>query len=617
VARFEDAIRNGGLYALAMPRGSGKTSIVEVACLWAMLTGLHKFVMIIGSAREHALELLSSIKEELMANAELAADFPEVCHPIAALENRANRCKGQHIRGKQTRSVWGTDKIVLPTVGRSVASGATARVAGITGRVRGAKKETLRPTLCILDDPQTDTSAKSASQCAKRAGIINGAVLGLAGPGKKITAIMPCTVIAKGDLADTFLDREKSPLWTGHRFKMVYEFPKRMDLWDHYAVMRTDEFRNSGTGTYATAYYEQHRQEMDLGAVIAWPERHRPDEISGIQSAMNLFYADKYAFWSEYQNAPLTEGLGEGQLLAEKVAARISGIERGVLPVACSQVTAFIDVQSSILYYVVCAWAENFSGSIIDYGTWPDQGRPYFTAADAQKTFARMFPDAGIEGQVHNALSLLTDQLLSRNWVREDGAPFRIERMLIDAGFQTETVKQFCRTTQYAATVMPSHGHGIGAAGKPWSEYDRSRCERLGLHWMIPKLEASKRAFRHVTIDTNFWKSFIAQRLAQSVGDKGSVTLFGKPGQDHRMIADHLTSEYWIATEGRGRKLQEWRIKPGTTENHWWDGLVGSAVAASMGGSAILEKPPVQPKVKTSREEYERKRREFETRRGF
>jgi len=57
-----------------------------------------------------------------------------------------------------------------------------------------AISRTVRPALVVLDDPQTDESARSLSQCANRESVLAGAVLGLAGPGKKISGIMPCTV---------------------------------------------------------------------------------------------------------------------------------------------------------------------------------------------------------------------------------------------------------------------------------------------------------------------------------------------------------------------------------------------------------------------------------------
>jgi hypothetical protein len=105
----------------------------------------------------------------------------------------------QLYQGQRTHIGWTAREIVLPTIAESPGSGAIIKVAGITGRIRGMKYkradgQTVRPSLVILDDPQTDESARSLSQCATRESILAGAVLGLAGPGKKISGIMPCTV---------------------------------------------------------------------------------------------------------------------------------------------------------------------------------------------------------------------------------------------------------------------------------------------------------------------------------------------------------------------------------------------------------------------------------------
>ncbi|MFW5846240.1 MAG: hypothetical protein ACOCXJ_08435, partial [Planctomycetota bacterium] len=47
IGTIEQAVLEGGLFALAMPRGSGKTSIAECACLWAILYGHRDFVCLI------------------------------------------------------------------------------------------------------------------------------------------------------------------------------------------------------------------------------------------------------------------------------------------------------------------------------------------------------------------------------------------------------------------------------------------------------------------------------------------------------------------------------------------------------------------------------------------
>ena len=122
----------------------------------------------------------------------------------------------------------------------SHASGAIIKVAGITGRIRGMKSKradgrTVRPTLVVLDDPQTDESARSLSQCATRESILARAVLGLAGPGSKICGIMPCTVIRPGDMADSILDRDIHSECNGEQTRMADAFPTGEALWNRYA----------------------------------------------------------------------------------------------------------------------------------------------------------------------------------------------------------------------------------------------------------------------------------------------------------------------------------------------------------------------------------------------
>ena len=82
INRIETAVLRGGLFALAMPRGSGKSSLTEVAAIWSMLYGHREFIVLIGATESAALELLDSLMTELEVNEHLAADFPEVTYPI-------------------------------------------------------------------------------------------------------------------------------------------------------------------------------------------------------------------------------------------------------------------------------------------------------------------------------------------------------------------------------------------------------------------------------------------------------------------------------------------------------------------------------------------------------
>jgi len=110
---------------------------------------------------------------------------------------------------------------------------------------------------------------------------------------------------------------------------------------------------------------------------------------------------------------------------------------------------------------------------------------------------------------------------------------------------------------------------------------------------------------------TDYWKSFIYARLAVAMGDHGCLSLFGDKPDLHRLLAEHLTAEYRVKTQGRGRTVDEWKMRPKRSNNHWLDCLVGSAVAASMQG-VVLPGTDVKPLVKRQRlklSELQRRRR--------
>ena len=341
-------------------------------------------------------------------------------------------------------------------------------------KYKRADGRTVRPSLVVLDDPQTDESARSLSQCNTRERILAGAVLGLAGPGKKISGIMPCTVIRPGDMADNILDREKHPEWNGERTKMIYAFPEDEKLWEKYAEVRAESLRIHGDMREATAFYVANREALDAGAKIAWPERYNHDEASAIQHAMNLKLQDEAAFFAEYQNEPLPEkGVEDDELLApDEIARKLNGYRPGEVAIGATRLTMFVDVQQKLLYWIVVAWEDEFTGYVLDYGAYPGQKRPYFTLRDARYTLMAAKRGAGLEGAIYAGLEAVTDRLLGREWHREDGAHLRVERCLVDAnwGQTTDLVYQFCRQSRHAAVLMPSHGRFVGASSIPFSE---------------------------------------------------------------------------------------------------------------------------------------------------
>jgi len=494
---------------------------------------------------------------------------------------------------------------VIPTIPGSAASGSVITVDGLDSNIRGQQHSTidgrvLRPDLVLIDDPQTRESAQSLRQTVNRLAILNGDVLGLSGPGCKISGLLTCTKIYAGDLADQLLDREKNPEWQGECTKMVYSFPTNEKLWDQYRAIRDESLRMGNAGKDATEFYQQHQVEMDAGAVIAWPARYNADEASAIQHAMNLRFREREAFFAEYQNEPVNQQVDDLVLTPEKVAERFNGRRHGEAPLAANTLTMFVDVHDAVLFYCVCAWEEGFSGYVVDYGTFPDQKRTFYTLQDAKFTLGRMFPGAGVEGAIQAGLEELVGQYLQKSWPRAGGGVLRVEKMLVDMGYKSGIVANVKHKVGGAAMIL-SKGMGLRAGSKPMSTYRRHPGEVHGHNWYFPNVNKSSE-FPHVAFDANYWKSFVHARLAVVPGDPGALTLFGKSASEHALFAEHIAgSESWTLTHGQGRDVQEWKQRPTRPDNHWFDCLVGCAVAASICGVSL---PGMDAKPKRQRKRY-------------
>ena len=629
IERLQTTIVAGGCQAFAMPRGSGKTTLCETAVLWAALTGRRRFVALIGASAAHADEMLSSIRGELECNELLAADWPEVCFPIAAIEGIHNRCKGQLCNGQPTRMKWAGSMLILPTVyepangerggvsppvktetdlpegsrqpaRRTPASGAVLCVRGITGRVRGMKLRlsdgtSARPDLVIIDDPQTDQSARSEPQIRKRLEIIQGAILGLAGPGKTISAFCPCTVIQREDVADQLLDRAAHPEWHGERTKLVYAWPKSkkaLALWDQYADLRRKDQAAGNDGSGATEFYREHQAAMAAGAKVAWDARHLPTELDALQHAYNLRIDAPEAFESEYQNEPTEQTAPENLPIdATVLQAKITTIPRYVVPTKAERLTWFIDVHKQLLYYAVCAWAPGFTGWVIDYGTWPKQPTQHFTAHDCRNPIQRskQITQRSLEGQIQQALECLFGELRGRTWKREDNTEMHLDFGLVDAnwGETSAAVRQACHAQSRAGLrVMPSHGVAFPASKRPISQWDRRRTKgRVGDEWHIPP-PGRGAVQQHVVCDANRRKAFLDRRLATPRGDPGALSLFDAEPWMHKLLIEHLTSERRSLVSGPYGQLTVYNLLPGR-EDHWRDCLAGCCTAESILGGKL------------------------------
>ena len=582
------------------------------AALWALLYGHRGFVALVAATEAAAVSLLEAIKTELLYNPLLLADHRQVCYAFACLENNARRALGQLFKGERTQVGWSQTRLIFPTMPECACdgvdvSGATITVAGLTGNIRGQNRtlatgEILRPDLVMLDDPQTRESAMSPAQCAQRLAILNGDILAMGGPKRRIAGLSAITIIRLGDMADGLLDHKLSARWRGERCKMLYSMPKNEKLWEKYADLRAESFRKGHGGEEATEFYKANREAMDKGAEVGWQARYNEDELSAIQHAMSLHIDDPASFAAEYQNEPLeTTGDELPTMTAEEIAEKISGVPKAQVPIAVEQITAFVDIHDDLLYWLAVGWSADFSGWVLDYSVWPEQPGRGVAKRKAARTLKSVKRGAGVEGAIRAGLDSLCKELLHREWARSDGASMRIGRCFVDNGYKPAVVDSFCRYSTHAAILTPSRGLGITASRKPMNEYHRKPGDKFGLNWHISKPPAG--TLRVCRFDANWWKTFVHSRLAVVLGDKGCLSLYGKRPVEHRTFAEHISAEKPVRTFGQGRWCDEWHLRPGVADNHWLDCLVGCAVAASLDGAALAG---MTPEAKPKRKRYTR-----------
>ena len=602
IASLQRCILFGGRIIRAVYRGFAKTTIGENAVLWTALYGHAELLPLVGCDKEAVKSNLDSIKEELEGNDLLLEDFPEACWPIRCLEGKTQRANSQTLDGTRTKLEFSEKQIVLPAVSGADSSGICIRPTSIESFNRGMKHKMpdgrqVRPKFVFVDDPQTDASAATPAQVNKRLSKLRRTILKSVGHTGELSVYIAATVIEPDDLVDQLLDPNRNPQWDGERVPMVRAWADRHeDLWlGEYARIlhawdRTNPDDRERARREATHYYDDHREKMDAGCVVSWEHCFDDDnELSAIQHAYNMLIEDgPDVFAAECQNQPA--GRIRTALDVVKpvdIFERAVGPERGVVPAWATKLTSFVDVNSGILSWKVMAFADDFTCAVVDYGSWPDQKRSYYTKSDARITFERASPGIGHEAQVRRALDELADYLMDRDWGREGGVGMPIDLMLVDEGYLTPVVYEFCRRSPYRSRIMPAKGVAIGAASKPFEDYQRREGETLGVNWR--KKQVQGRGIRHIVHDPNFWKSFVWSRYRVAAGSPGAIILFEGDPQLHRMMADHIAlSEYPepMKSERTGRKVDEWKPFP-ARDNEGLDCAVGCCVAASVLGVSL------------------------------
>lgn len=577
---LEQVLKYGGEIPLCIFRGGCKTTFCEWGILWACAYGWQKFGVIVASNLGMARKIITNIKINITLNPLLAEDFPEICYPIACLERVTQRAKCQTLDGVPTDISFNTDMIQFPAIAKKASSQAIIMGVGADSSFRGLRVGKQRPTVVLIDDPQTNKSANSLTQTEARWNNITSSMKGLAGPGVALAMVATITVIKKDDLAERMLQQ-----WNGKRFGILRSMPKNMEAWDkyneEYSAIKLDVSDLQERAKLINAYYISNRDVLDEGAVAAWESNYAQNEVSAIQHAMNLYYFDQRAFWSEYMNEPLDEAMDAENLTLEDLEKKVSKIIKpGIAPVDTSVITCGIDVQKDCLYWLVVAWNKDFGGMVIDYGRYP-KGNAKMETVWAGKS---------LEEQVTLCLQELAGILRAKRYSRMiNNEQLSIDKIIVDAnwGLVTDAIKRVCVTNK--GWLEPTFGWGKGPEQRFFSKRAVIGEER-GPEWKKMPLEI-KGLVRTYLYNTNWWKSFVRERIKTDAAAKSTIGFYSG---NHAKLFTHLLGESSTILSGQYGTMDKWTLKPGEP-NHWFDCLIMASVAASACKIAIPNFNPDAP----------------------
>jgi hypothetical protein len=199
---------------------------------------------------------------------------------------------------------------------------------------------------------------------------------------------------------------------------------------------------------------------------------------------------------------------------------------------------------------------------------------------------AELYPNLTEPARLYAGLTALATEIMGRVYQREQGGgELRVERCLIDCGYLSQAVYQWCRESPYAAAVYPSKGIARTATARGIAEWKPRPGERSGFHWRLTVSETGRGQM--VQFDPDAWKSKVYDALTVPMGTAGRLVLWGKEPRAHEMIVEHLAAESSEPTTIRGSTFDKWTEKPHRPDNHLLDCVVGCFVAAGVQGLAF------------------------------
>lgn len=589
VAEAQHAVKHGGLYAVAMGRGRGKTATLRGVALWAVVCGLCRFPIFVAKTDEQAGALLDGVTR-MITSERFAADYPEIATPFTATSCDPHRMRfaADARTGERFGAMCRAGFLKFPSTHASLPDGrkvpapcsdAVIAARGITSHdLRGTHYvldggTILRPDLALVDDPETKESAKSSVQTTDRWEILHQDVRGMSGVGKSLPILVGCTISRRGCLADRLTDRDRSPEWRSAKYPMLYDLPTADELWQQYNQIRLQGIEAKDGGKAANAFYRANRRQLDAGARVLWKHDIGPGCLSAVQSAMDLYLADRFAFACEYQQEPMDTLSRLYVLTPDGVAGVVNEYTRAEVPEPAAYVAAGIDINQDALSWAVVAVRNDLCAWILDYGIYPG-GQALLWHPDAHYT---------VQEAIFRGLGEIVPILAGR-WPD-------LHRIAVDANYETEAV--YAGLAKIGKAVKPDliAARGVGSKNY-YIPSARSGLTKVGEQCHILKGKAKGGQLRRsLWFDSHQWHKRLQCGFLLPPSAAGAVSLFG--GGEHRIFGEHIVADVLtqIAIREDGREVLTWTKADDSARNDLADAAKMALVAAAVEGVTQHAKP--------------------------
>jgi hypothetical protein len=550
--------RTGTGFAVAAPRGEGKTAILRGVVIYLVAHEECRFPVIAGWTHRSTSQAFAMWKRTLHQNERLCADYPELTQPF---EECLHATRLRNMTWADTGAEIGADImatercIVLPDSRGAIAA------ASVQGDVKGLSialpdGQILRPDLLLVDDAQDPKRAGNPTHINDVVDALEKQWMCLAGPQNRLTTMMACTVAAPGDVSERFLNR---PDFRSLRVSRVTAWPDGWDkkqsrtraLWDEWREVWLDGIReHDDDGKRGLAFYRRNRAAMIAGMAVSWAQRYdrkRGDPDAYYSAMLDYYRLGEKAFASEYQNAPIIDESERGPytLTPELICSRVTERPALALPTGSRIIVAATDLNPSYaLSSALVSFDASQAAGVLWYDLYQGPGGNGIAAGTAT---------AGERDRAVFEALVVVGKQIAANQVRP-------ELWAIDAsGTDFDTVLRFATNSVRLCGVQAVGVTGRGA--KNYRPYGRNVVgkARENCHMAIDETKSPPRKW--LAFHADYWREIAQRAWLGSLGAPGACSLFA--GQ-HRIFAEQVCREQLrgVADVG-GLRMWNWSTQPG------------------------------------------------------